>query len=227
MPSRTESVTKMEARSTAYLESRLAAKGTVTDDDFEVPVIDISPSFSPSLSDRQAVANQIRRACTTSGFFYITNHGIASSTLSNILEQARRFFRELSREQKEEMHIKKSNYGYGWEPSEYTSLAGDMETKEGFNFGYEEGLDPTGGDGKYRNLDGSDGKANVWPKEEHLPGFYKGVGEYYGAVSLPNAILHLPNHRIDRLSRCWNLPATCFGSSLSHWIFPKTTLTRW
>src|SRR5205807_2498492 len=110
------------ARSTAYLESRLAANATVTDEDFVVPVIDISPSFSSSKEDREAVASQIRTACTTSGFFYITNHGIPSSTLSNILHQAKRFFGDLSREQKEALHIKKSKFGYGWEPSEYTSI---------------------------------------------------------------------------------------------------------
>lgn len=185
----TDSTTKQEARSTAYLKQRLAAKGTLTEDDFEIPVIDISPSFSSSLADRQAVAAQIRTACTTSGFFYIANHGIPSSTLDSVIQQAERFFGELSPEQKQELHIKKNKFGYGWEPSEYTSIAGDVETKEGFNFGYEAGLDRTGGDGKYRNLDGSEGKANLWPSKDALPGFYERVGEYYGAVSLVRSLL--------------------------------------
>lgn len=176
----TDSITKQEARSTAYLQSRL--NSTLTDDTFKIPIIDISPSFSSSIASRQAVAAQIREACTTSGFFYITNHGIPSSTLGTILRQAERFFGELTREQKEKLHIKTSKYGYGWEPSEYTSIAGDVESKEGFNFGYEEEMDKSGGDGGYRNLDGSAGKANLWPKEEDLPGFKDGVKEYYGAV---------------------------------------------
>jgi isopenicillin N synthase-like dioxygenase len=178
-----DSVTKQEARSTSYLASRLAAKSAVTDDNFNIPVIDISPSFSSSLKDRQTVAAQIRDACTTSGFFYITNHHIPASTLSGVLKQAERFFGTLSEDKKRELHIKKSKFGYGWEPSEYTSLAGDVETKEGFNFGYDAGLDRTGGDGKYANLDGSQGVANVWPIEEDLPRFYDGVREYYGSVS--------------------------------------------
>lgn len=177
-----ESITKQEARSTTYLESRLAAKDTVTDADFEVPIIDLSPSFSDSLEDRKGVAAQIRKACTTSGFFYVSNHGIPSTTLQSILKQAERFF-QLPQATKEALHIKKSRYGFGWEPSEYTSIAGDIETKEGFNLGYEAGLDRSGGDGKYRNLDGSQDRANFWPKEEDLPGFYGGVAEYYGAVS--------------------------------------------
>ena len=98
------------------------------------------------------------------------------------MKQAERFF-HLPQATKEALHIKKSRYGFGWEPSEYTSIAGDIETKEGFNLGYEAGLDRSGGDGKYRNLDGSEDEANFWPKEEDLPGFYEGVAEYYGAVS--------------------------------------------
>lgn len=183
-----DSITKQEARSNAYLYSRLAAKSTLTDADFHVPIIDLSPSFSPSLSARQSVATQIRTACTTSGFFYITNHGVAPSTLRSILTQAERFF-QLPLASKETLHIKKSRYGFGWEPSEYTSIAGDVETKEGFNLGHEAGLDRGGGDGRYRNLDGSEEVANFWPGEEELPGFYGGVAEYYGAVSLGGCVL--------------------------------------
>ncbi len=53
-----------------------------------------------------------------------------------------------------------------------------------FNFAYETALDPTGGDGKYKNLDGSTERSNMWPSEQDLPGFYDDVKVYYGAVSL-------------------------------------------
>ena len=166
----------------AYLQSRLAVKNDMTDDDFEVPVIDISPSFSSSLGDRQAVAAKIQDACTTSGFFYVTGHRVPENVRQGILHQAQRFMHELSAEQKEALHLKKSKFGLGWEPSNYTSIAGDQEQKEVFNFAYEEALDPTGGDGLYRNLDGSNYKGNMWPKDEDLPGFYDEVKVYYGAV---------------------------------------------
>jgi isopenicillin N synthase-like dioxygenase len=166
----------------AYLQSRLAEKDGRLDTGFEIPVIDLAPSFSTALIDRQAVADQIRKACTTSGFFYITNHGVSQSVRSGILEQSKRFYDELSFQQKEELHIKKSKLGLGWEPNEYTSIAGDQERKEGFNFAYEEALDPTEGDGLYRNLDGTRYCGNLWPKEDDLPGFHAAVKEYYGAV---------------------------------------------
>ncbi|KAL5426216.1 hypothetical protein PMIN04_002112 [Paraphaeosphaeria minitans] len=205
------SVTKHEARSTAhgYLQSRLAAKDTTSDTGFTIPVIDLTPSFSESLEDRKSVAAQIREACTTSGFFYVTHHGIPSSILQSILQQAERFFK-LPLASKQDLHIKTSKYGYGWEPSEYTSLAGDLESKEGFNFGYEEGLDKSGGDGKYRNLDGSDDKANIWPKEEELPGFYEHVGEYYGAV------LNLSRHMFRLFALSLDLPEDHFDAMFTH-----------
>jgi isopenicillin N synthase-like dioxygenase len=167
----------------SYLESRLAHKDDGLEENFEIPVIDLAPSYSTSLFDRQAVAAQIRKACTTSGFFYIANHGVPEHTRTGILQQSKRFYDELSIKQKKELHIEKSKLGLGWEPSEYTSIAGDQECKEGFNFAYEAAFDPTGGDGLYRNLDGTDCDGNMWPKEEELPGFYGAVKEYYGAVS--------------------------------------------
>jgi hypothetical protein len=184
------STTFTEARegAAAYLRERLTAKAPITDEDFEVPIIDISPSFSKLQSERQKVADQIRKACTTSGFFYITNHGIPLPAREGILRQAERFMHELSPEQKEHLHTKKSKLGLGWEPSEYTSIAGDLETKEVFNFSYEAAMDRTGGDGKYVNLDGSTTNGNMWPQEQDLPGFYDAVKTYYGGVNGTNSL---------------------------------------
>jgi isopenicillin N synthase-like dioxygenase len=166
-----------------YLQSRLNEKDERLDKSFEIPVIDLGSSFSTDLADRQVVAAQIRKACTTSGFFYITNHGVSKQSRTGILDQSKRFYDVLSLQQKEKLHIRNSNLGLGWEPSEYTSIAGDQERKEGFNFAYEEALDPTGGDGLYRNLDGTKYCGNMWPKEEDLPGFHAVIKDYYGAVS--------------------------------------------
>jgi isopenicillin N synthase-like dioxygenase len=185
-PSDQTTYEEAHAGAAAYLQSRLSEKDERLDAGFEVPVIDLAPSFSAVLADRQAVAAQIRKACTSSGFFYIANHGVPESARNGILDQTKRFYDQMSLEKKEELHIKKSKLGLGWEPSEYTSIAGDQERKEGFNFAYEESFDPTGGDGLYRNLDGTRYCGNVWPKEDALPGFHAMVKNYYGAVSSRN-----------------------------------------
>jgi isopenicillin N synthase-like dioxygenase len=168
-----------------YLSSRLVATSGTTS--FRsIPIIDLKPSFSSSLSARQAVAKQIHEACTTVGFFYITGHGM-EAVCDQTLELAERFHNQLPQSAKDAIHMNQSKYFRGFEPAAYSSVNNftSKETKEAFNWGYEAGLDPTGGDGKYVELDGStpDSNANLWPKESDLPGFYKSIAEYYGAVS--------------------------------------------
>ncbi|KAK4993508.1 hypothetical protein LTR50_000438 [Elasticomyces elasticus] len=183
----------------AYLDSRLTAPEASSKRAFNVPVIDISPSFSSSLADRQLVAAQIRDACTNSGFFHIVGHGVAPEKREAVLRQAARFFKTLSSEQKEVLHVRNSRYMRGWEPADYTYVnpadwdasngqAAPLETKEAFNWGYQKELDPTGGDGKYVELDGTAVNGNVWPSEDDLPGFFDEIKQYYGEV------LHLARH---------------------------------
>lgn len=221
------SATQTEARQAAqaYLNSRLtngSSRSNGPSKPFTIPQIDISPSFSPDLSARQAVAAQIRDACTTSGFFTITGHGIPEPTRQGILQQAQRFFRTLSREQKEALHIEHSPYFRGWEPADSTYVnpadwegSGDEkveESKEGFNWGYEDGLDlGEGKDGKYVELDGSSGvQANVWPSETDLPGFYEGVREYY------SQILELARHLFRLFALSLDLEETYFDAMTTH-----------
>src|SRR5271170_3570615 len=56
-----------------------------------VPLIDLGPSFDPGTpASRHAVAQEIREACLTTGFFQIRNHGITTSATEGILAQAKR-----------------------------------------------------------------------------------------------------------------------------------------
>lgn len=217
----TLSSTQLEARQGAqtYLDDRLADGLKATSlRPFTVPEINIASSFSPSIEDRRAVAAQIRDACTNSGFFHITGHGVSETTRQEIIALAKRFFKTLPREKKEQLHVKHSNYFRGWEPSDYTYVnpsdwdAEDAapETKEGFNWGYEAGLDPSGGDGQYRELDGADVNANVWPSEEDLPGFYATIKQYYGEM------LKLARHLFRLFALSLDLEEDHFDSMLTH-----------
>lgn len=216
------SSTQNEARQAAqaYLNSRLASNGVHAESQkpFTVPVIDISSSFSPSLEDRKAVAAEIHDACTNSGFFHITGHGITEETRQKILSLAERFFKTLPREKKEALHVRNSKYFRGWEPAEYTYVnpsdwsaeEAAPETKEGFNWGYEEGLDPTGGDGQYTELDGEKVNGNVWPSEDDLPGFYECIKEYYGQV------VSLARHLFRLFALSLDLPEVFFDPMMTH-----------
>jgi isopenicillin N synthase-like dioxygenase len=215
------SATRDEARQAAqtYLNTRLAnGFGNKQSRRFTVPEINISSSFSPSLDDRKAVAAQIRDACTNSGFFHITGHGVSEESRQAILALAKRFFKTLPRDKKEALHVKKSKYFRGWEPAEYTYVNpsdwetedGVPETKEGFNWGYEDGLDPTGGDGKYTELDGGSENGNVWPSEEDVPGFYKNIKDYYGQI------LMLARHLFRLFALSLDLPEDHFDAMTTH-----------
>lgn len=73
-----------------------------------LPIIDISPYLTPSSSpeSRSHTARLLNTACTDTGFFYLTGHGISSTTTDKVLELPRRFFLESSDEEKTLMHRK-------------------------------------------------------------------------------------------------------------------------
>jgi isopenicillin N synthase-like dioxygenase len=224
MPAAGLSSTQHEARQGAqiYLNARLLQKSKSplqSTESFTIPVIDIGPSFDASLQERKAVATQIRAACTNSGFFHITGHGIPREAQDAILDLAKRFTKDLSPDKKEALHVKHSEYFRGWEPSDYTFTNPDdryvegarPETKECFNWGYEEGLDPAGGDGHYCELDGATGvTANVWPSEQDLPRFYATVRQYYGEV------LSLARHLFRLFALSLDLEEGHFDSMVTH-----------
>ncbi|KAK5118533.1 hypothetical protein LTR85_007998 [Meristemomyces frigidus] len=194
-----------------YLELRL--RGSETDSLVEpsIPIIDIGDTFESSLPDKQKAAEEIRRACITSGFFIITSHGISTKARGDILDQAKSLFTKTPREQKQLIHIKHSLYGYGWEPSDATTIAGDVETKEAFNWSYEDDLDVSGGDSGYVQLDGSSvSNVNQWPDEPLLPGFYGGIKDYYGQA------LGLARHLCKLFALSLRLPEDYFDSMTTH-----------
>lgn len=136
---------------------------------------------------------------------------------SGVLQQADRFFKTLTPAQKEALHVKHSPYMRGFEPSDYTYVNPDdwttsqvPETKEGFNWGYEERLDPSGGDGLYTELDGSSVNGNVWPSEDDLPGFFTGIKEYY------SGILSLARHLFRLFALSLDLPESHFDDMMKH-----------
>ena len=212
LPPTAPSTTYNEAREAyKYAAARLATKSAPSSQEFEIPVIDISASFSASLEEGKAVARKIHKACTTSGFFYITSHGVPTETCQAVLKLAERFF-QLPAEKKDELHMRNSSIHRGYEPADFTSIAGDAETKEGYNWGYEEKLDLTGGDGKYVDLDGSKTgpSSNLWPLEQDVPGFYDTIKDYYGRV------LQLARHLFRLFALSLDLPEDHFDSMTTH-----------
>lgn len=106
----------------------------------------------------------------------------------------------------------------GWEPSDasyvnpadWTDAESVPETKEGFNWAYEEALDLTGGDGQYAELDGAMVNGNVWPAEEDLPGFFEGIKNYYSKV------MELARHMFRLFALSLDLPEDYFDPMMTH-----------
>jgi hypothetical protein len=53
----------------------------------EIPIIDLSPLYSPEFEERKGLAKDIRAAAVNTGFFYIKNHGIPENTIADAKKQ--------------------------------------------------------------------------------------------------------------------------------------------
>ncbi|CAI0643986.1 unnamed protein product [Colletotrichum noveboracense] len=109
----------------------------------EIPLIDISPSFSNDIASRKLVAQQIRQAATSSGFFYITNHGIDSSVTDAAHEACLEYFRQ-EEEAKMRSWVGKSRYFNGYKPpgSQRINKSESVDVRETFSWTYDPRHDP-------------------------------------------------------------------------------------
>ena len=186
-----------------------------------VPLVDLRKSYSGTLSDRKEIASQIREACTTSGFFQISNHQIAGTVVNEVLAQAGHFFHDLDAKQKDALHIRHNKLFRGYEAGGDTFVNPDdnnpseVESKEGFNWGYEPSLDPTSTSAdSYVELDGlkpsPPERSNVWPDPTLLPDFKPAIATYYTQV------LSLARHLFRLFALSLNLEETYFDDMTTH-----------
>ncbi|KKK17744.1 hypothetical protein ARAM_001338 [Aspergillus rambellii] len=137
------------------------ASDAVSQDGLVIPIIDFAPFLNGTPADKHAVAMSIINAFKTSGFFYLKEHGIPPSVLSQVFKSSARFF---ARPQEEKDSLgwttPQANRGYvkrGREKLNTVDEVADRETqraipdiKETMEIGRE----------------GVDGLPNRWP--DHL-----------------------------------------------------------
>jgi len=101
-----------------------------------LPVIDIGGLSSSKLSDRESVGAKLRAACLYSGFFYISNHGVAEALVADVFSEAAAFF-DLPVEQKAEVDKSRSKANRGYEPLQGQTLepGAPPDLKEGYYVG--------------------------------------------------------------------------------------------
>lgn len=152
-----------------------------------VPIIDIGHVSTPE--ERIALAQQIRDACMSVGFFYISNHGIPQETIDQVFSAIKVYF-SLPLETKMRLfHREVSNFK-GYEPvlDSNTDPGNKGDFHEAFEIGWEE-LVPKEHDEKRVN-DGAMAGANVWPSEP--AGFREACLNYYhAAVGVGKVLFHL------------------------------------
>jgi isopenicillin N synthase-like dioxygenase len=140
----------------------------------QVPVIDVSPLILNNNKQKEA-AQQIKNACTTFGFFYISGHGISNALQLALEEKSKAFFR-LSLEEK--MKIRMALGGHAWRgyfPIGDELTSGKPDLKEGIYFGEE--LDSE--DERLKQGLLLHGK-NLFP--DKIPGFAETVLDYIAQV---------------------------------------------
>ncbi|KAL2220288.1 2og-Fe oxygenase family protein [Thermoascus aurantiacus ATCC 26904] len=148
-----------------------------------IPTIDISNIDSPSLDARKEISKEIYAACTTTGFFYLENHGLPEELLKETFDAIKRFF-ALDLDVKMEAHIHKNPAIRGYEPLFETKFdprtQGDM--KEAFSMG-DCVIEP---EQDYRGKTGRDPPAhitkpqNIWPPR--APFMREAMYKYYKAI---------------------------------------------
>ncbi|KAH6677842.1 hypothetical protein F5X68DRAFT_157090 [Plectosphaerella plurivora] len=109
----------------------------------EIPIIDISGASSPDLATRTAVAARVREAATSSGFFYVSNHGIPEPLTTDARAAALAFFRR-SPEDKMRAWAGNSRHFNGYKPpgSLRINKNESIDARETFSWAYDPAYDP-------------------------------------------------------------------------------------
>ncbi|TVY14117.1 1-aminocyclopropane-1-carboxylate oxidase [Lachnellula arida] len=148
----------------------------------EIPIIDISPLYSPELDERKALARTIRAAAVNTGFFYVRNHGIPEETIGNAKKQLLR----QTTDAKMKITSAQSRYFNGYKGPGQTNISPSesVDVKETLGWRYAPQYDPD-----TKDLDAIPeevkpwirGEEFVWEGTAHLPGFKEEVLAYWAA----------------------------------------------
>ncbi|KAM7220117.1 hypothetical protein V8F06_004445 [Rhypophila decipiens] len=113
----------------------------------EIPIIDISAITNPSstLAERQAIADQIRTAALTNGFFYIAGHRIPESVTSAAHSSSLSFFRQPVEKKQPANSALYSKYHFGWKPpqTQRVNPFEGVDLRESFSWRYDPAYDPS------------------------------------------------------------------------------------
>ncbi|KAI0382793.1 2OG-Fe(II) oxygenase [Hypomontagnella monticulosa] len=180
----------------------------------EIPVIDISGIFSDDITDRKAVAAEIRNAATTIGFFYMKGHRIPDEVIQTCLKSARDFFHQ-PEEIKQKVNQVNSKWFNGWSGprANRVNVVESIDYRESFGMRYDPRYDPLVDDVDsipQEIKDGFRAEEYVWEQTANLPSFKEGVLSYW------RACLALARRLVRVFALALDLPEDYFDQKTSH-----------
>ena len=144
----------------------------VTIEDAALPVIDVSGLFTGNPDDTARVAAELGQAARTSGFFYMTGHGIPQDLIDDLFA-ASKAFHEKSRSYKMKYWCGFSTHHRGYVPFEENGV--DFPKKINFNEAWDMSFEAPADHPDYIAGWRMTGP-NIWPD---IPGWKDTVSTYY------------------------------------------------
>lgn len=143
-----------------------------------LPVIDFSPWYRGSYHDRAVLVAELFEAATTSGFFYLSGHGVPDSCISAAYSASAEFHRQPA-QYKEKYAISLSKCHRGWASFDQTSgFQQDGKLIRNYYEAFDLSFEVPANDPRACSGFGLVGP-NVWPD---LFGFRRDVSAYYDAI---------------------------------------------
>jgi len=104
----------------------------------EIPIVDFAPMQSDDVKGTQSLADDVYKACTEVGFFYIKNHGVTQSNINELLDISHQFF-ALDDKDKMAIDISRSSFSRGYIPmcGEKNNQHSKGDLKETFDMAIE------------------------------------------------------------------------------------------
>ncbi|CAN0219053.1 unnamed protein product, partial [Chrysoparadoxa australica] len=155
------------------------ARASISDDqkaltveDATLPVVDLSGLFTGDMADKARVAADLGDAARTSGFFYITGHGISQDLIDAVFAASKEFH-EKSRSFKMKYWSGFTTHHRGYVPFEENGadFPKSINFNEAWDMSYEAPADHPDYLAKWRMTG-----PNIWPD---IPGWKETVGGYY------------------------------------------------
>ncbi len=140
-----------------------------------LPVIDLSGLFTGNADDLAEVASALGRAARTSGFFYITGHGVPQSLIDDTFA-ASKAFHEMPRRYKMKYWSGFTTHHRGYVPFEENGrkFPKEINFNEAWDMSFEAPADHPDYLAGWRMTG-----PNIWPD---LPGWKETVSRYYDAI---------------------------------------------